>query len=124
LFKDFIIMRVAIATLGCKANQYDSEVIRESFEEKNFDIVLFLEPADIYVINTCTVTGKTDFQARQLIRRAQHINPQAKIVVTGCYAQSAPEELKKIPGVSLVIGNPEKLEIATLLSEAEKIPSS
>ena len=104
-------MRIAIATFGCKANQYDSEIIRESFEEKNFDIVPFPEPADIYVINTCTVTGKTDFQARQLIRRAYRVNPQAKIVVTGCYAQSAPEELKKIPGVSLVIGNPDKWEI-------------
>jgi threonylcarbamoyladenosine tRNA methylthiotransferase MtaB len=117
-------MRIAIATLGCKANQYDSEIIRENFEEKNFDIVLFPEHADIYVINTCTVTGKTDFQARQLIRRAHRVNPQAKIVVTGCYAQAAPEELKKIPGVSFVIGNPDKWEIATLLSEAEKIPSS
>ena len=117
-------MRVAIATLGCKANQYDSEIMRESFEEKNFDIIPFSELADIYVINTCTVTGKTDFQARQLIRKAYRINPQAKIVVTGCYAQSAPEELKKIAGVSLVIGNPDKWEIAALLSEAEKIPSS
>ena len=113
-------MRVAITTFGCKANQYDSEIIRENFEEKNFDIVPFPEPADIYVINTCTVTGKTDFQARQLIRRAHRVNPQAKIVVTGCYAQAAPEDLKKIPGVSLVIGNPDKWEIVNIIKEAEK----
>jgi len=113
-------MRVAIATLGCKANQYDSEIMREIFEEKNFDIVLFPEHADIYVINTCTVTGKTDFQARQLIRRAHRVNPQAKIVVTGCYAQAAPGDLKKIPGVSLVIGNPDKWEIVNIIKEAEK----
>lgn len=117
-------MRIAIATLGCKANQYDSEIIRESFEEKNFDIVLFPEQADIYVINTCTVTGKTDFQARQLIRRAHRVNPQAKIVVTGCYAQAAPEELKKIPGVSLVIGNPDKWEIVNIIKKAEKTSSA
>lgn len=117
-------MRIAIATFGCKANQYDSEIIRESFEEKNFDIVLFSEPADIYVINTCTVTGKTDFQARQLIRRTHRVNPQAKIVVTGCYAQAAPEELKKIPGVSLVIGNPDKWEIVNIIKEAEKTSSA
>jgi len=117
-------MRIAIATFGCKANQYDSEIIRESFEEKNFDIVPFSEPADIYVINTCTVTGKTDFQARQLIRRAHRVNPQAKIVVTGCYAQAAPEDVKKIPGVSLVIGNPDKWEIVNIIKEAEKTSST
>ena len=117
-------MRIAIATLGCKANQYDSEIMRGNLEEKNFDLVLFSQPADIYVINTCTVTGKTDFQARQLIRRAHRNNRNAKIVVTGCYAQATPEELRKIPGVSLVIGNPDKWKIANLLSESEKIPPS
>ncbi|MCD6353421.1 MAG: tRNA (N(6)-L-threonylcarbamoyladenosine(37)-C(2))-methylthiotransferase MtaB [Proteobacteria bacterium] len=108
-------MRVAIATLGCKANQYDSEIIREAFEEKNFGIVSFSDVADIYVINTCTVTGKTDYQSRQLIRRAHRINPNAKIVVTGCYAQVAPHDLKKIPGVSLVVGNSDKSKISDLL---------
>ena len=117
-------MRIAIATFGCKANQYDSEIIRENFEENNFDLVPFSEPADIYVINTCTVTGKTDFQARQLIRKTYRVNPQAKIVVTGCYAQAAPEELKKIPGVSVVIGNPDKWEIVNIIKEEEKNPSS
>ena len=117
-------MRVAIATFGCKVNQYDSEIMRENFEEKSFTLVPFSEPADIYVINTCTVTEKTDFQARQLIRRAHRNNPDAKIVVTGCYAQAAPEDLKKISGVSLVIGNPDKWDIGTLISELEKIPSS
>ena len=117
-------MRIAITTFGCKANQYDSEIIRENFEEKKFDIVSFSEPADIYVINTCTVTGKTDFQARQLIRKAHRNSPHAKIVVTGCYAQAAPEELKKIPGVSLVIGNPDKWEIVNIIKEAEKTSSA
>jgi len=108
-------MRIAIATLGCKANQYDSEIIREGFEEKNLEIVPFSKGADIYVINTCTVTAKTDYQSRQLIRRAHRFNPQAKIVVTGCYAQLAPDELKKMPGVSLVVGNCDKERIADLV---------
>jgi len=108
-------IRVAIATLGCKANQYDSEIIREGFEEKNFGVVPFSDVADIYVINTCTVTGKTDYQSRQLIRRAHRKNPKAKIVVTGCYAQVAPDDLEKIPGVSLVVGNQDKNNIPDLL---------
>lgn len=111
-------MRIAIATLGCKANQYDSEVIREAFKERDFEIVSFSENADIYVINTCTVTGKTDYQSRQLIRRAHRNNPKATIVVTGCYAQVAPNDLEKIPGVSLVVGNADKERIVDLICVA------
>ena len=101
-------MRIAIATLGCKANQYDSEVIRQSFENNRCTIVPSSGKADVYVVNTCTVTGKTDYQSRQLIRKIHRQNPSAKIVVTGCYAQISPEEIKKIPGVSLVLGNVDK----------------
>lgn len=108
-------MRIAIATLGCKANQYDSEIIRETFEERLCEIVPFSTGADIYVINTCTVTGKTDYQSRQLIRRAHRLNPEAKIIVTGCYAQIAADEAMRIPGVSLVVGNREKERIAELV---------
>ncbi len=107
-------MRIAIATLGCKANQYDSEVIRKSFEEKHCSVVPFPEKAQLYIVNTCTVTGKTDYQSRQLIRKIHRLNPSAKIVVTGCYAQVAPEELKNIPGVSLVLGNVDKERIVDL----------
>jgi len=117
-------MRVAIATLGCKANQYDSALIQESLEKRDFELVPFSQLAEIYIINTCTVTSRADFQCRQLIRRAYRNNPKAKIIVTGCYAQSAPEELKKIPGVTLVVGNSEKWEIARLLSEPEKFSPS
>jgi len=108
-------MRVAIATLGCKANQYDSEIIRETFEERHCEIVPFSEGADVYVINTCTVTGKTDYQSRQLVRRAHRLNPEARIVVTGCYAQVAADEAKSIPGVSMVVGNRKKEKIAELI---------
>ena len=109
-------MRIAIATLGCKANQYDSEIIRETFEERHCEIVPFSEGADVYVINTCTVTGKTDYQSRQLVRRAHRLNPEAKIVVTGCYAQVAADETRNIPGVSMVVGNREKERIAEFVA--------
>jgi threonylcarbamoyladenosine tRNA methylthiotransferase MtaB len=111
-------VRIAIATLGCKANQYDSEMIRERCEEKAFRIVPFSQPADIYVINTCTVTGKTDYQSRQLIRQAHRRNPNARIVVTGCYAQVAPEKLREVPGVSWVVGTSEKRSIAELIASS------
>ena len=110
-------MRIAIATLGCKANQYDSEVIRESFEEEHCVVVPHSESADLYIVNTCTVTGKTDYQSRQLIRKIHRLHPEADIVVTGCYAQVAPDKLKKLPGVSLVLGNTDKEHIVdTVLS--------
>ncbi|MBN2468448.1 MAG: tRNA (N(6)-L-threonylcarbamoyladenosine(37)-C(2))-methylthiotransferase MtaB, partial [Deltaproteobacteria bacterium] len=111
-------MRIAIATLGCKANQYDSEVLRAKFESRGCHVVSFSENADIYVINTCTVTGKTDYQSRQLVRRAHRRNPQAKIVVTGCYAHVAPGELALLPGVSIIAGNLEKKALAELVLEA------
>lgn len=117
-------MRITIATLGCKANQYDSEIIREAFEERNCEIVPFSTGADIYVINTCTVTGKTDYQSRQLIRRAHRLNPEAKIVVTGCYAQIAADEARSIPGVSMVVGNREKERIAEFIAQATPSPEA
>ena len=101
-------MRIAITTLGCKANQYDSEVIRQSCENNRFTIVPSSGEADVYIVNTCTVTGSTDYQSRQLIRKIHRRHPSAIIVVTGCYAQVSPEEIKKIPGVSLVLGNVDK----------------
>lgn len=107
-------MRIAIATLGCKANQYDSQVIREAFEEKQCTIVPLSQEADVYVVNTCTVTGKTDYQSRQLIRRIHRDHPGARIAVTGCYAQTAPEEIQSLPGVFLIAGNLEKEIIGDL----------
>lgn len=95
-------LRVAIATLGCKVNQYESAGILEALEDLGFERVSFDQPADYYVINTCTVTGRSDVQSRQLIRRAARTNPQAQIIVTGCYAKLAADELRKMPGVALV----------------------
>lgn len=110
---------VTIATLGCKVNQFESESLMASIEEKGYRLVLFGEKADITIINTCTVTHRADFQSRQLIRKAQRTNPESLIVVTGCYAQVDPERLGGIEGVSYVIGNSEKDGISEILDRLE-----
>ena len=96
-------MRIAITTLGCKINQYDSAVMQSRLEEKH-SFVPFENEADCYVINTCTVTDRADWEARQLVRRAKRLNPAAKVLVTGCYAQVNPAEVAEVPGVDFVIG--------------------
>lgn len=96
-------MRIAITTLGCKINQYDSAVIRNRLEDRH-SFVGFDELADCYLINTCTVTDRADWEARQLVRRAKRRNPAAKVLVTGCYAQVNPQEIARVPGVDFVVG--------------------
>src|SRR4030095_12756825 len=96
-------MRIAITTLGCKINQYDSAVIRSRLEEKH-SFVAFDEPADCFIINTCTVTDRADAEARQLVRRLKRIHPSARVLVTGCYAQVNPQEIARMPGVDFVVG--------------------
>jgi len=113
-------MRVAITTLGCKVNQYESAAMGESLEKLGFRLVPFLEEADYYIINTCTVTGRTDYQSRQLVRRAGKTNPQAAIIVTGCYAQTAPDVFAGMPGVTVVAGTLEKDHIAEIIREIQK----
>lgn len=110
-------MKVAITTLGCKTNQFESAAMAEKLGKEGFEMVSFEETADIYVINTCTVTARTDAESRRLIRRAMRRNAAARIVVTGCYAQVAPTELEKMDGVNLIVGNAEKKDIARLLWE-------
>ena len=95
-------LKVAIATLGCKVNQYESAGILEALENQGVEVVSFAQPADYYIINTCTVTSRSDVQSRQLIRRAARTNPRAQIIVTGCYAKLAANDLRKMPGVALV----------------------
>lgn len=108
-------VRIAVATLGCKVNQYESAGMVETLRENGFSPVSFDGSADVYIINTCTVTGKSDYQSRQLIRRAARANPGATILVTGCYAQIAPEEIARLPGVTMVAGNVEKDDILRLV---------
>ena len=104
-------LKVAITTLGCKANQYDSSAIGEALADGGLEIVAFPKRADAYVINTCTVTSKTDYQSRKLIRRARRANPEATVIVTGCYAEVSSEEVGRVEGVDYVLGNPKKDEV-------------
>jgi threonylcarbamoyladenosine tRNA methylthiotransferase MtaB len=110
------IRQVSVSTLGCKSNQYDSSALEDILKgEGRLDIVPFPGPADAYIINTCTVTGRTDSQSRQLIRKVRRINPDAIVIVTGCYAQVSPQEVSRIEGVDYVLGNPQKAEVLEYL---------
>lgn len=106
--------KIAFYTLGCKVNQYETEAMSELFEKNGYQICDFDDFADIYVINTCTVTGMSDRKSRQIIRRAKKMNENAYIIVTGCYAQVAKDEVAKIEGVNLILGAKERDRIVDL----------
>ena len=105
-------------TLGCKVNQFETETMEGLFRARGYDVVPFEERADVYVINTCSVTHLSDRKSRQLIRRAARMNPDACIAVTGCYAQVAPEEIRALDGVRVVIGTKERARIVDYVEEA------
>ncbi len=106
--------RVALYTLGCKVNQYETQAVSELFAKAGYTIVDFEDAADVYVINTCTVTSMSDRKSRQMLRRAKRLNPCAITVVMGCYAQTAPDEVAAISGVNLVIGTKDRSDIVRL----------
>ncbi len=109
---------VSFATLGCKVNQYETEAMSNMFKEAGYIIKDFSEICDIYVINTCTVTGMGDRKSRQMIHRAIKQNPDAFVAVVGCYSQVSPEDVSKIEGVSLVLGTSERNRIVELCQKA------
>ena len=109
--------KVGIYTLGCKVNQYESEAIAEKFEAHGYSVVSAEDSCDVYVINTCTVTAESDRKARQFIRRAHSKNRDAVILVTGCLAQTSPEDILAIDGVSFVCGNSSKLSVVDAADE-------
>ncbi|MDK2918295.1 MAG: threonylcarbamoyladenosine tRNA methylthiotransferase MtaB [Candidatus Petromonas sp.] len=111
---------VAFYTLGCKVNQYDTEAMAELFEKSGYEVVSSTEKADVYIINTCTVTNLGDRKSRQFIRRSKKNNPDSIIAVVGCYAQTAPEEVLAIEGVNLVIGTDERNKIVQLVEKIDK----
>lgn len=118
--------RAAILTLGCRVNQYESDVIAAELEAAGFDIVPIGQPADVTIVNTCTVTAESDRKSRQHIRRAAAASPGAPLIVTGCFAQISPEAAAAIPGVTAVIGNAEKSripQIAHSLTEGREADS-
>ena len=110
-------MKVAFTTIGCRFNQFETAEMEDLFMEKDFEIVPFSDNANIYIINTCTVTNRSDYRCRQTIRRAIQTNKDAFIVVTGCYSQINPEEIGSIKGVDMILGNMEKLNIVNYLEE-------
>lgn len=110
-------IKAAVLTLGCRVNQYESDFIIKELEKAGVQICPFSEVCDLYVINTCSVTGESDRKSRQMIRRATKTNPQAKVIVTGCFSQINPEDAGKIPGVSYVCGNNLKSKIPQIALE-------
>jgi threonylcarbamoyladenosine tRNA methylthiotransferase MtaB len=111
---------IGFHTLGCKVNFYDTEAIWQLFKNEGYDQVDFEQTADVYVINTCTVTNTGDKKSRQMIRRAIRRNPDAIVAVTGCYAQTSPAEILAIPGVDLVIGTQDRDKIIPLVKQFEQ----
>ncbi|MBI4536956.1 MAG: tRNA (N(6)-L-threonylcarbamoyladenosine(37)-C(2))-methylthiotransferase MtaB [candidate division NC10 bacterium] len=116
-------MRIAFATVGCRLNQFETDALRGKAEAGGFTVVPFAEEADVYVVNTCTITGEADADSRQLVRRAVRRNPAAVVAVTGCYAQASPERVAAIPGVDLVLGNIEKAALFRHLAAARPVGS-
>ena len=112
--------KAASFALGCKVNQYESEAIAELFAEKGYEIVGIDEEADVYVINTCTVTNFGDKKSRQLIRKVKRQNENAIVAVVGCYAQTAPKELMEIAGVNLVIGTKDRAHIEQMEEQYDR----
>ena len=108
---------VALHNLGCKVNSYEIETMQQMLQEKGYNIVPFDEQADIYIVNTCTVTNIADRKSRQMLHRAKQRNPQAVVVAVGCYVQTGREELEKDESIDLCIGNNRKKDIVEILEE-------
>jgi threonylcarbamoyladenosine tRNA methylthiotransferase MtaB len=107
-------MKVSVLTLGCRVNQSESNIIEGNLSERGWSVVGLSEHPDYCIVNTCSVTSKSDYQSRQLIRRA--VRTGAKVIVTGCYSQLRPDEIKRIEGVNCIINNNDKLHIINMLS--------
>ena len=115
--------KVALHNLGCKVNAYEIEAMQQLLEEAGYEIVPFEPGADIYVINTCTVTNSADRKSRQMLHKAKKMNPDAIVVATGCYVQTGGEKLEKDEAIDLVLGNNQKINIVEALAEyAENKP--
>ena len=111
-------MKVAFSTLGCRVNVYESEAMAEKFIREGYEVVEASEKADVYVINTCTVTNMGDKKSRQIINRARRLNENSIIAVVGCYSQIAPKEVSEIPGVDVVLGTRNKGDVVYYVNKA------
>jgi threonylcarbamoyladenosine tRNA methylthiotransferase MtaB len=115
-------MRIAFTTLGCKINQYETDTLRQDLQAQGNTIVPFDGEADVYIINTCSVTAKSDYQSRQVIRSAIKRGQGARVIVTGCYASTRPEEIKKIAGVELIVHNRDKAVLPGQIMKQSAVP--
>ncbi|MFC1941385.1 tRNA (N(6)-L-threonylcarbamoyladenosine(37)-C(2))-methylthiotransferase MtaB [Chloroflexota bacterium] len=116
-------MKIALDSLGCKLNQAETEFLARQFAEAGHELVSPVNEADVYILNTCTVTDVADSKSRRLLRLAHRRNPEALVVATGCYAQRVPRELAQIEGVGLVVNNDEKPHLLRLLQESGGLSS-
>ncbi len=107
--------KVAFITLGCKVNQYETNAMIQQFLQKEYEIVEATQKADIYIVNTCTVTNMSDRKSRQMVRRVKEQNQEALVVACGCYVQVAKEEIEKIQEIDLIVGNNEKKEMVEVI---------
>ncbi len=109
--------KAALHNLGCKVNSYETEAMQELLEQNGYEIVPFGEKADVYIVNTCSVTNIADRKSRQMLHRARRLNPEALVVAAGCYAQAAGHELLKDGSVDILIGNNEKAQLLSILED-------
>ena len=110
-------MKIAFYTLGCKANQFETQALERLFAERGHEIVPFDGFADVYVVNTCTVTALSDKKSRNAARRCKKCNPAARLVLCGCYAQVKPQEARALCGADAVIGTPDKSRVVSIVEE-------
>ncbi len=115
---------VCLETHGCKLNQADTQVLAREFVEAGYTLALQSDPADVYVLNTCTVTHVADRKARQAVRAAKRRNPNAVVVATGCYAERAPGDLRTMPEVDFVVGNVDKESLVAMLGDTSREPDT
>ena len=113
--------KVALDSLGCKLNQAETELLARQLAEAGYRLVSPVDEADVYILNTCTVTHLADSKSRHRLRLAHRRNPDALVVATGCYAQRASKELSQIDGVDLILGNDEKPHLRRLLEESGRL---
>ena len=111
--------KAALHNLGCKVNAYETEAMQQLLEQAGYEIVPFEEKADVYIVNTCTVTNIADRKSRQMLHRAKKQNPEALVVAAGCYVQAAEAELKEDSAVDLLIGNNRKKDLISILEAYE-----
>ena len=109
--------KIALHNLGCKVNSYEIEVMQENLEKNGYIIVPFAPGADIYIINTCTVTNIADRKSRQMLHKAKKMNPEAVVVAVGCYVQTGTESVKQDECIDLAVGNNKKKDIVSILEE-------